>query len=75
VHYVYYDPVTGQVMAEFDTPILADQESWLREGYSRALVRPWDRVTRDHKVVTVNADGYVVAYSESVNPIQPRQLR
>ena len=38
VNYVYYNPGTMQVEAEFNTPNLAVQTSWADKGLSRAVV-------------------------------------
>ena len=69
--YVYYDPTTMQVMAQFDTPNLSDQQSWVAQGLSRALVPPGMRVGRDHKIDSVDGEDFIITVTPSVNPIQP----
>lgn len=71
VKYVYYNPATMQVMAEFETPNLSQQVSWEAKGYMRAVIPPGLNVTRDHKITGQNADGSVRVVVSSVNPAQP----
>ncbi len=71
--YVYYDPATMQVMAEFDTPILARQEGWEGRGYVRAVCGNYP-VTRDHRILeveTIDGEVHVSAVAPQVNPEQP----
>ncbi len=70
VKYVYYDPATMQVEAEFDTPILSDQANWAAKGLTRTVVPDRVIASRDHKIVLTPA-GDVVASIPSVNPVQP----
>lgn len=71
VQYVYYDAVSGQVMAEFSTPKLSVQANWEAKGFLRGVVPGHLRATRDTRIVQVDSDGVVLAVAPSVNPIQP----
>ncbi len=71
VKYVYYDPATMQVMAEFSTPKLSRQKNWAKKGYKRAIVPLGMDVTRDHKIETIDDGDQIVSVAESINPIQP----
>lgn len=67
--YVYYDPATKQVMAEFDTPNLSSQKNWEAKGYIQAIVPEGMKIDRDMKV-TVNAEGIITKAVASINPEQ-----
>ena len=73
MEYIYYDPITKQVEAVFNTPFLAVQSAWDAKGLQRAIV-PDGMVlkTRDFKidsVVTSGENEFVEMYSVSVNPV------
>ncbi|KKL75496.1 hypothetical protein LCGC14_2054310 [marine sediment metagenome] len=69
--YVYVDPITNQVMAIFDTPNLANQESPIRRGWVRLLVPDGMTVTRDH-MVTLTDEDLIIEIIDSVNSVQPQ---
>ena len=71
VNYVYYNPGTMQVEAEFNTPNLAVQTSWADKGLSRAVVPAGMTVTRDCVISGINADGVISGCADSPNPVQP----
>ena len=68
--YIYYDPATMQVMAEFDTPNLSHQKNWVQEGYERAIVPAGMVVNRDCKITRLDGD-VCVAVEAHVNSVQP----
>lgn len=54
MRYVYYDPVTRQGEAYFDTPILSAQSAWESKGFFRAVVPPEVRLSSlDYKIDAV----------------------
>lgn len=67
--YVYYDPATMQIMAEFNTPNLSDQANWVAKGYMRALIGDVP-AGRDHRILTI-VDDVIMDVFPSINPIQP----
>lgn len=71
VRYVYYNPGTMQIEAEFDTPELSVQANWGAKGLKRG-VQPFNmNATRDHKIVVIRADERILSLMPSINPIQP----
>lgn len=65
--YIYFRSDDGQVMASFDTPVLADQAGPVSRGLVRALVPEGTQIGVDHKV-TVDANGVVASVVVSPNP-------
>ena len=70
VKYVYYDEVTKQVEAQFDTPRLAAQANWEAKGLTRVVIPSHLEVTRDYRIIQVK-DGVVIAAQPWPNPVQP----
>ncbi len=71
--YVYYDPASMQVMAEFNTPYLSEQANWAAKGYLRAIVPEGLTVTRDHRIQELDLEDETIArVLPSVNPEQPK---
>lgn len=72
MEYIYYDPITKQVEAVFNTPFLSAQTSWEAKGLTRAIIPPgMDLATPDFKVDAVTTkDGIQVVerYSVSQHP-------
>ena len=68
--YVYYDPATNQVEAEFDTPELAIQANWAARGFLRAVVPAGLTVTRDHKISSIVGED-ILSVGFASNPSQP----
>ena len=69
--YVYYDPPTMQIMAEFDTPVLSDQHNWVAKGYLTAVVPVGITATRDHRITGLDRDAVITDTEPSRNPEQP----
>jgi len=70
MRYVYYNPSTMQVEAEFETPKLAIQANWAARNFARAVVPFGMTVTRDHKISLIVGED-IVSVDFAPNPIQP----
>lgn len=69
--YVYYDPNTMQVMAEFASENLSINANCVARGFSRGIVPPGVTVTRDHCITGIGNDELILTCGPSVNPEQP----
>lgn len=68
VKYVYYDGVSQQVAAIFDTPNLSDQANWVSSGFDRALVPSGMRVEVNGHILSITPEGFI---GDVVNPSPP----
>lgn len=68
--YVYFNPVTGQVEAEFNTPQLSVQRNWQARGLRRGIVPPGLRVSRDTRITSMAGDT-IATIEPFINPFQP----
>jgi hypothetical protein len=71
VYYVYYNPETMQIEAEFNTPNLAVQTNWADKGLLRAIVPDGMTATRDCVITGLTDDGVISGCADSPNPVQP----
>lgn len=72
--YVYYNAVTLQVEAVFETPELPLEGNWEARGFKRAVVAQTEPCTRNCKITQFNAEGEVTQTEDSLNSIN-RQNR